>query len=78
MMKGYCGVHKLAWALVIIGALNWGLVGIFEWNLVHAIFGGVEWLERLIYILVGVSALAMLAGGSCKMCKDGGHDHMAH
>ena len=75
MMKEYPGVHKLAWALVIIGALNWGLVGIFKWNLVNAIFGGVGWLERLIYILVGASGVLLLAGMSSKS-----HDHgsMAH
>ena len=43
--------------LVIIGGLNWGLVGLFSWNLVAAIFGEASVLSRLIYILVGLSAL---------------------
>lgn len=46
--------------LVIIGALNWGLVGAFHWNLVSFIFGmGV--LANIIYILVGISALCLIA-----------------
>ena len=65
-----CMIHKVAGLLVIIGALNWGLIGISpEWNLVHMILGSVEWLERLVYILVGVSALALLMKGKCKACK---------
>jgi uncharacterized protein len=49
----------IALVLLIIGGLNWGLIGIggIEWNVVHIIFGTVEWLERLVYILVGLSAL---------------------
>lgn len=44
--------------LVIIGGINWGLVGFFEFDLVAAIFGGQEAvLSRLVYILVGLSAL---------------------
>ncbi|MBI4598943.1 DUF378 domain-containing protein [Candidatus Uhrbacteria bacterium] len=63
-----CGLCMVAYWLVIIGGLNWGLVGLFKWNLVNAIFGSVSWLESLIYILVGVSAIIMVAGKSCKMC----------
>src|SRR3546814_13447608 len=43
--------------LLIIGGLNWGLVGLFEFNLVAAIFGEMSLLSRIIYILVGLSAL---------------------
>jgi uncharacterized membrane protein YuzA (DUF378 family) len=43
--------------LLLIGALNWGLVGFFEFNLVAAIFGEAGVFSRLIYALVGVSAL---------------------
>ncbi len=59
----------IAKILVIIGALNWGLVGVFDFNLVKAILGSVSWLERLVYILVGVAALGMLFGCPCKKCK---------
>ena len=50
----------IALVLVIIGGLNWGLVGLFNWNLVEAVFGAVSWLMKLVYILVGLSALYML------------------
>jgi len=43
--------------LVIIGGLNWGLVGLFAFNLVNFIFGDMSALSRLVYILVGLSAL---------------------
>ncbi len=46
--------------LVIIGGLNWGLVGLFSFDLVDYIFGSVVWLANLIYILVGISALYMI------------------
>ena len=68
--KGMCGVHKVASVLVWIGALNWGLVGFFDWNLVHSLLGGVSaTLESVVYMLVGLSAVAMLFCGNCKMCK---------
>ena len=43
--------------LVIIGALNWGLVGAFDVNLVDMIFGSISWLATTVYILVGLSGL---------------------
>jgi uncharacterized membrane protein YuzA (DUF378 family) len=43
--------------LLVIGGLNWGLVGLFGFNLVSAIFGEMSALSRIIYILVGLSAL---------------------
>lgn len=44
--------------LVIVGGVNWGLVGLFQFDLVAAIFGGQDaMLARLVYILVGLSAL---------------------
>jgi uncharacterized protein len=46
----------IALVLVIVGGLNWGLVGAFQWNLVDAIFG-MGWIGRIIYILVGLAAL---------------------
>lgn len=76
MMKNMCGMHKLAWLLVIIGALNWGLVGLGgyfggNWNVVNLIFGSWDWLEWLIYLLVGISGVLLLMKGSCKKCMAG-------
>lgn len=56
-------VSILEWvaiALIVIGALNWGLVGIFGFNLVSAIFGDMSALSRIVYALVGISALLFL------------------
>ena len=46
-----------AYVLTLIGALNWGLIGIFGFNLVAAIFGDMTLMSRIIYSLVGVSAI---------------------
>ena len=44
--------------LVIIGAINWGLVGFFQFDLISAIFGGMSaWVSRVIYSLVGLAGL---------------------
>lgn len=50
----------ISWVLVIIGGLNWGLIGFFNWNLVDAIFGAGSSLSRIIYALVGLGALYLL------------------
>ncbi len=68
MMGKMCGVHKVAWVLLIVGGLNWGLVGLNPgWNVVHLLLGSWMWLERLVYILVGLSAIAMLGVTKCCM-----------
>lgn len=66
-------LHITAFVLVLVGALNWGLVGLFGLNLVEAVFGGVPWLERLIYVLVGVSGVIIMATHkkNCKNCMTG-------
>lgn len=46
-----------AFVLVIIGALNWGLVGFFDFNLVDAIFGVGSLISRIIYAVVGLAGL---------------------
>lgn len=69
MMKKMCPVHKVAFVLVLIGALNWGLVGFFNFNLVTAILGGVPTVERVVYAVVGVAAVAMLLVCKCKKCN---------
>jgi len=56
-MSKMSALDWVAAILVIIGAINWGLVGLFQWNLVTAIFGSVAWLEKVVYVLVGVSGL---------------------
>jgi uncharacterized protein len=53
-------VDWIALVLVIIGGLNWGLVGAFDFNLVDTIFGDASALSRIIYVLVGLSALYLM------------------
>lgn len=48
-------------ALVIFGAINWGLVGIFDFNLVTAIFGGFTYLVKIVYTLIGIAGLYELS-----------------
>ncbi len=50
-------IDKIALALIIIGALNWGLIAIFNFDLVAAIFGDMTVISRIVYGLVGVSGL---------------------
>jgi uncharacterized membrane protein YuzA (DUF378 family) len=50
----------LTLVLVIVGGLNWGLVGLFSFDLVNFIFGSIVWLANLVYILVGLSAVYMI------------------
>ncbi len=57
--------NKLLAVLVILGAINWGLIGFFKWNLVTALFGGdvrpaeASSLSQVIYIVVGLAGLAL-------------------
>ena len=50
-------VRKIALILTIIGALNWGLIGFFGFNLVSFLFGEASILTQIIYMLVGISAV---------------------
>ena len=67
-----CPVHKVAGVLTLVGDLNWGLVGGLNFNLVGALFGAWPMVEKLVYILVGLSALAMLFACKCKKCCEAG------
>jgi len=53
-------INLLTLFLVIVGGLNWGLVGLFGFDLVAALFGAGSALARLVYVVVGVSALWQL------------------
>lgn len=52
--------YTLCLVLVIIGGLNWGLVGFLNFDLVAAIFGDMSFLSKLVYDLVGLSAVYLL------------------
>ena len=53
-------LNKITLLLLIVGGLNWGLVGLFGFDLVAALFGEMSMLSRLVYSLVGMSALWQL------------------
>lgn len=60
---GQSGLNAMDWiamVLLIVGGLNWGLVGAFSFDLVAAIFGEMSTLSRIVYVLVGLSALWFL------------------
>lgn len=52
---------RIALALIIIGAINWGLIGIFNFNVISVLFGSATTLSRVIYAIVGISAIVFLA-----------------
>lgn len=53
-------LYNIALTLVIVGALNWLLIGLFDFDLVAALFGTMSVLSRIIYSLVGISGLVSL------------------
>lgn len=63
-------LHMAAFTLLVIGGLNWGLWALFNLNLVNTILGAWPMVEKLVYILVGVSAVYIAAThmSDCKMC----------
>ena len=50
-------LDRTALTIAIIGALNWGLIGIFRFDLVNFLFGNMSMLSRIVYTLVGLSGL---------------------
>lgn len=53
-------IDWIALVLVIIGAVNWGLVGLFNLDLVELILGGIPILAKIVYVLVGISGLYLI------------------
>jgi uncharacterized membrane protein YuzA (DUF378 family) len=65
------GLHMVAFTLVVVGALNWGLWGLANVNLVNMLLGSMPQVERLVYVLVGVSGVVLMATHmqDCKECS---------
>ncbi len=68
-------LHAIAFGLVIIGGLNWGLMGLGyflggNWNIVNLLLGSMPMVENLVYLLVGVSAVYLMVSHKhdCRMC----------
>lgn len=51
------GMDYTALIIAIIGALNWGLIGVFRFDLVAFVFGNLSWMSRIVYVLVGLAGL---------------------
>ena len=71
--------HIIAWILIIVGALNWGLVGLGafaggNWNVVNLLLGAWPQVEWLVYVLVGLSGVweLVMHRKTCRMCSAGG------
>jgi uncharacterized protein len=59
----------IAWVLVVIGALNWGLMGFFNFNLVTTLFASMPIVVTVVYDVVGVSALVLIGFKIAKVMK---------
>ena len=77
--KGCCVMAMIAKILVIVGGVNWGLVGlgmllgnVGGWNVVNMALGSMPTLEAVVYLLVGISAIMMIFSCKCSKCKEGG------
>lgn len=64
-------LHMVAFLLLLIGGLNWGLLGLFNFNLVNTVLGSAPMIEKLVYVLVGVSAvwIGITHRTDCKICS---------
>ena len=72
-------MHMVAWILVMVGGLNWLLIGLgnfagADWNVVKMVLGSWPQVESLVYVLVGLSAVYEIVKhkGLCKACSSGG------
>ena len=65
-------LHKVTFLLLVVGGLNWGLVGFFNYNLVTALIGHSPTVEQIVYVLVGLSALYELVSHpkTCRACTE--------
>ncbi|MBI4100587.1 DUF378 domain-containing protein [Candidatus Microgenomates bacterium] len=63
-------LHFITFTLVVIGGINWGLIGLSNLNLINSIFASAPSLEKIVYILVGISALYLILThkNDCKIC----------
>ena len=70
-----CTPAMIGKILLVAGGINWGLVGVgmlmsSDWNVLHVDLGTVPALEAIIYVLVGVAAIASIFGCRCKKCTE--------
>jgi uncharacterized membrane protein YuzA (DUF378 family) len=74
--KGGCICSKIAWVLVAIGGLNWGLIGLgmliggTNLNVINLLVGSWPVVEGIIYLIVGIATVVKIFGCPCKRCKE--------
>ena|SRR3989344_1791544 len=73
---GRCTTSWIIKILVIVGGINWGLVGVgmfmmADWNVVHMLLGSMPTVEAIVYVLVGLAAVMKIFGCKCKKCMSG-------
>jgi uncharacterized membrane protein YuzA (DUF378 family) len=64
-------LHMVAFVLLIVGGVCWGLIGLFDFDLIFKLFGAIDFpIDNIIYTLVGISAvyLAVVHQDECKVC----------
>ncbi len=78
MLKQACMFCKIVGAIAIIGALNWGLIGVANFNLVEYLLGPGSIASRVVYSIVGLSGLALLVSffTVCPICRKNPPDMM--
>ena len=54
-------IDNIVLTIVIIGAVNWGLIGFFRFDLIAFLLGNMSWVSRIVYALVGISGIYMIS-----------------
>ncbi len=64
-------LHMVAFTLVVVGAVNWGLIGLANLNVVNMLLGSIGMVEQLVYVLVGLSGVYLAATHmkDCRTCS---------
>lgn len=55
--KNKSNLYGATWVLLLIGGLNWGLVGLFGFDFIEALLGSITMLQQVVYVLIGLSAV---------------------
>ncbi|MEK7117989.1 MAG: DUF378 domain-containing protein [Patescibacteria group bacterium] len=71
-----CMMSTVGFWFLVVGAVNWGLVGLGNffgaddgWNVIHLVFEFLPWLEWAIYVVVGICGVLLAFGCKCDKCK---------
>ena len=67
-------LHKVAFVLLVVGGLNWLLVGLFGWDIGNLVGGQMATVSKIVYVLVGLAAISEVVAHKslCRNCNPGG------